>query len=634
MHELIVGVPDSLDAIGRGLPAWLWEITLWTGAAWLVARGLDGLLRRHMAPAWRLPLYAVVLVRLLLPLEWQSPLTVLPQPSSSPVVMVSPSLAAPRGDLPLLATDPPARLGAEGLAPIASEPTSDRSIPWGLLVLLAWLAGSTMLLLRLMLHHRGLRRLELAGRPVSIPRVADPGVADPGLQIRVLGHPTAGPLAFGLRRPVIVLPHALLRGDPQILSLVLAHEMAHVRRRDPAVAGLVAIVVALAWPVVPLWLTAARVRTLLELAADERAVARSGGRWREYGRAMIELATERPSLASLPSLALGLFGHVRERIAALRPGPRPQPVVQIAAGIVLPVAMLACAGIPEPELHDADPVARCEAQAAALQAVPSSDAEAHLQALDALVLRFEEARDLGHAESSCHHATRDALVAAATQWHDAAESTHDDRLRVLAGHAYARFIALFPEDPDAHTMRYYYAELMWARASQAHQDARTEDARALFLRSRQEFVEVLDRDPTGRYSQDAAYAQVLATRNALGDPEPPPPTASDESFPWRSYGPRAEALADSYRRYLEHGPATGLELGRVAYDWGRLAMQHNHFEEAGVPLAVALEQLDPLPEGRELAVRSAELEVDRRTIAWTREAPRGGKAARGRTRAR
>ena len=71
MPELL----QSLDGVGRGLVPWLLTITLWTGALLLVARVLDHGLRQHMSAAWRLPLYGLVLARLLLPPTWESPLS-------------------------------------------------------------------------------------------------------------------------------------------------------------------------------------------------------------------------------------------------------------------------------------------------------------------------------------------------------------------------------------------------------------------------------------------------------------------------------------------------------------------------------------------------------------------------------
>jgi beta-lactamase regulating signal transducer with metallopeptidase domain len=606
-------VLEALEITGRGIPAWLWLVTLWTGAAWLVARTLDGLLRRQLAPAWRIPLYAVVLVRLLLPLDWSSPLSPLPSPSPAQATNAAPAQGVAGAEaLRPSPSEPPVLIGSAAPAELAAvgEMAAAPTGGWGVLVLLAWLVGSALLLGRLALQRGRLRRLALACAPA--PARARP--LDP--RIDVLIHPIAGPLAFGLLRPTIVLPRALLHADPQVLRFVLAHEHAHLARHDPAWAGAAALVVALAWPVLPLWLAARRVRTLLELAADERAVAESDGRWREYGRAMIELAADRPRG---PLLALGLFSHVRERVAALRPRARPRPWAQAVLGVTVPVAVLACAGVPEPEPPEPTLAARCEAQAEVARSVPPVEAEHHAAELDALVARYQAALDAGQPSEACRNATRDALAAAATGWHDLAEQRPDERLRTLAGHAYSRFIALFPGDPDAYTMQYYYAELLWSQAMHAHDQARREDAEALFVRSVQEFVEVLDRDPAGRYTRDAARAQLLATRNAGGEPTPPaPPAGAAEPLPRLTYGPRAQALADSYRRYFDHAREPGIERGRVAHDWGRLAMQHHHFDEARMPLGVALDELDGQAEAGELAVRAAEMEVDRLTIAWTR----------------
>ncbi|MCA9693787.1 MAG: hypothetical protein KC636_29645, partial [Myxococcales bacterium] len=211
-------------------------------------------------------------------------------------------------------------------------------------------------------------------------------------------------------------------------------------------------------------------------------------------------------------------------------------------------------------------------------------------------------------------ATREALAAAAKDWHDRAERAGDDSLRARASDAYARFTALFPDDPEANELRYFHGELLWARATDALH--RGEASSELFLRSRQEFVEVLERDPGGAHTQDAAYGQLLAARSALGEPGPAPAVKGLGAVP---YGAAAQELVDGYRRYLELGPARGLEVGRAAHGWASLAMRHNHFTEARPLLERAIDELDGADETRALAVQSAEMLVDVLTIAWTGE---------------
>lgn len=143
-----------------------------------------------------------------------------------------------------------------------------------------------------------------------------------------------------------------------------------------------------------------------------------------------------------------------------------------------------------------------------------------------------------------------------------------------------------------------------------------DEAAALFMRSRAAFVGSLDRDPDGRYTEDAAYGQVLATRNAVGEPPEPHRAEPLEFIP---YGDDADALFDSYRRYFRSGPGHAKQRSEIAYAWAHLAMQHNHFDEAAEPIELALAAFEELDEPPAEAVSAAEMGLDRLTIAWTSE---------------
>ena len=49
----------------------------------------------------------------------------------------------------------------------------------------------------------------------------------------LLSHEPCGPAAFGVLRPVVVLPNAVALLEASALDAILAHELAHHRRRDP-----------------------------------------------------------------------------------------------------------------------------------------------------------------------------------------------------------------------------------------------------------------------------------------------------------------------------------------------------------------------------------------------------------------
>jgi hypothetical protein len=167
-------------------------------------------------------------------------------------------------------------------------------------------------------------------------------------------HAELGPLVAGIARPRVVLPAALIESlDRDSLAAIVRHELAHVRRRDYLQLLLVQLATCLVWPVLPVWIAARRMRTLIEMACDEHALAGKGTQERlRYGELLIALAAGRPPVrghASVPSFGWDLRG----RLAALGLRRRWPLVPQVAAAAVLIGAGLAVAATrsdPEPVL--------------------------------------------------------------------------------------------------------------------------------------------------------------------------------------------------------------------------------------------------------------------------------------------
>jgi hypothetical protein len=110
----------------------------------------------------------------------------------------------------------------------------------------------------------------------------------------------AGPVVVGLIRPRIYLPEVLLeRMQTSQLEAMLAHEMAHIRRRDTwvAVAQFAAQTIWWFHPVV-WWMNRSMVRER-ERCCDEAAVASLGGRRKEYARCLVDVLETRGRLEPL-----------------------------------------------------------------------------------------------------------------------------------------------------------------------------------------------------------------------------------------------------------------------------------------------------------------------------------------------
>jgi beta-lactamase regulating signal transducer with metallopeptidase domain len=315
---------DALTAIGGSLATWWLWMTLVTAALALAALLLDRALARRVAARWRMLLHAAVLVRVVVPLGvgLAIPLPILvreaPQPALAPAVWHLDSAAS---------------TATSALQAHVPETASLRTSPLAFLPL-AYGAGVVWLVVRWARDRRRLRALVAASAPCD-------DRAEPAFT--VASHPTVGPLLVGSVRPTLLLPERLLAADSQdALEHVLAHERAHCRRLDPILATLLHVVVIAAWPIVPVWFAAARLRALMELAADEAAVEHfDDERRRQYGRTLVDCAsTLQPATASL-----AFASAIRERVHALRGAPRRAGLRQASLALACAALLVACSSV-------------------------------------------------------------------------------------------------------------------------------------------------------------------------------------------------------------------------------------------------------------------------------------------------
>ena len=155
-------------------------------------------------------------------------------------------------------------------------------------------------------------------------------------------------MAVGVLAPRIVLPRRLLaEGEEHALACVLRHEVAHLRRRDAWLALGMQLLSIAAWPVVPLWIAALRVRQLVELACDEAALAGADAtERRRYGHALLDMAEWRSfGIAPLGAGELHFGSTLRARIEALASQRHWPLAAQAIALVFAPIALLvACTG--------------------------------------------------------------------------------------------------------------------------------------------------------------------------------------------------------------------------------------------------------------------------------------------------
>lgn len=109
------------------------------------------------------------------------------------------------------------------------------------------------------------------------------------------------PLTFGVFRPTVLLPEDLPVGDAQF-QLILAHELAHIRRKDCLRKLLLTVCLCLYWWNPLVWLMVWFANRDMELACDE-AVLRALGpdRKKAYALTLLDMAQRKPKSAPLCS---------------------------------------------------------------------------------------------------------------------------------------------------------------------------------------------------------------------------------------------------------------------------------------------------------------------------------------------
>jgi len=291
-------------------------------------------------------------------------------------------------------------LTASPLMPSVAGPGSSSSMstptalveavqPW---LVPVWLLGVTALSLRFAGGWLQVQRLRYHSTSPATAAVSDAVrrlSARLGLRRRVsvLRSPrVAGPLTLGWLRPAILLPASTLSGlDPRQLELVLAHELAHVRRHDYLVNLLQSVAEILLFFHPAAWWLSRRIREEREMCCDDVAVATCGDPV-SLARALATLEQHRATRVGLVAAATGgsLLVRVR-RLLGMPSTPDPRPSGWVSLLLVVGLLMAIGSGLQrraEATVHEGplDPPAPAPI---ALPALPAAPALAALPALPA-----------------------------------------------------------------------------------------------------------------------------------------------------------------------------------------------------------------------------------------------------------
>jgi beta-lactamase regulating signal transducer with metallopeptidase domain len=185
-------------------------------------------------------------------------------------------------------------------------------------VLGIWSAGVVLLGGRLLAGAMGVARLRRSRLPLPA-KIADvverlgKRLQMEALPLVFLSQEIAEAMAVGLIRPLVLIPAVWATEMPVgMLEAVIAHELAHLRRRDLWVNLLQRIVETLLFYHPAVWWLSHRLRIERELCADELAIAATGKRL-EYARTLEQIASDKRAEIR-PALAAFLRGETNMRL--------------------------------------------------------------------------------------------------------------------------------------------------------------------------------------------------------------------------------------------------------------------------------------------------------------------------------
>lgn len=186
---------------------------------------------------------------------------------------------------------------------------------------LFWALGLAVMLARLGWQSRAIHRLKHMGTGAADPlwqhqftTLREQYGVSPG--VRLLRSTLAEvPMVVGWCKPVVLIPAAAFTGlTPDQLKAVLAHELAHIRRHDPLINAVQAIIETLLFFHPAVWWLSAQIRHEREHCCDDLALQTTGDP-KTLARALVCLESLRSQPTASPQLALAANGApLMERI--------------------------------------------------------------------------------------------------------------------------------------------------------------------------------------------------------------------------------------------------------------------------------------------------------------------------------
>ena len=302
--------------------AFLKVVNMSISAGWLVLTVLALRLILKKAPKWvNVLLWGIVAIRLICPFSIESALSLIPSTETiSPEIMMDWTPEISTGIEPLDQVVNPVISTSFAPQGMASANPLQILIPvaanlWllGVLILLAYTAISY-----LTLRHKLRTAVILRDNIFQCETVSSPFV-------------------LGILKPKIYLPYTM---DGNNLDHVVAHEKAHIKRKDHWWKPLGFLLLTVYWFNPLMWVAYILLCRDIELACDEKVIAELGNEQRaDYTHALVACAVNRRMIAACP-LAFGEVG-VKDRVKSIMNYRKPTFWIVVTA-LVVCVAVAVC----------------------------------------------------------------------------------------------------------------------------------------------------------------------------------------------------------------------------------------------------------------------------------------------------
>ncbi len=278
----------------------LFSIINMSGAASIVAVAviIARLLLKKAPKMFSYLLWAVVFLRLVCPIQWESPASLMP--ANAEIIPISAVFEpVPHMESSGFIVEEPANRFVANPIPEADPTARANPVPAALAFLAyVWLSGTTVLLSYAVIGYFRLKRR----------------VYDATIECRNIYRTDRVATAFvlGFARPRIYIP---LNCDSEQLAYILKHEQVHVKRRDYLIKPLAFIILAVHWFNPVIWISYFLMSKDMEMSCDEAVLRCSADDLRQkYSMLLVNLYTRKPAILSPLAFGEGSYHTMKARI--------------------------------------------------------------------------------------------------------------------------------------------------------------------------------------------------------------------------------------------------------------------------------------------------------------------------------